>query len=183
MDSQLGIVRQGFPLYGRYGKAHGPILGDEGFSRGMGEYGRGMEKALAAQVARLSSRPSYTAAVDPLATMSTGSSGWRAGPSKPSRRDSSMSQARRARSGTGWRITDRGGVSSSPQTGSSKEMIETSRGQASLPVGIAGLNSEQTPEYGMVMAAAILSCVPIVTVFFLMQRQIIAGLTDGAVKS
>lgn len=52
-----------------------------------------------------------------------------------------------------------------------------------LPVGIAGLNSEQTPEYGMVMAAAILSCVPIVTVFFLMQRQIIAGLTHGAVKS
>lgn len=52
-----------------------------------------------------------------------------------------------------------------------------------LPVGIAGLNSEQTPEYGMVMAAAILSCVPIVAVFFLMQRQIIAGLTHGAVKS
>lgn len=52
-----------------------------------------------------------------------------------------------------------------------------------LPVGIAGMNSEQTPEYGMVMAAAILSCIPIVTVFFLMQRQIIAGLTHGAVKS
>ncbi|WP_333834822.1 carbohydrate ABC transporter permease [Rubrimonas sp.] len=52
-----------------------------------------------------------------------------------------------------------------------------------LPVGIAGLNSEQTPEYGMVMAAALVSCVPIVTVFFLMQRQIISGLTRGAVKS
>jgi ABC-type glycerol-3-phosphate transport system permease component len=52
-----------------------------------------------------------------------------------------------------------------------------------LPVGIAGLNSEQTPEYGMVMAAALVSCLPIVTVFFLMQRQIISGLTHGAVKS
>ncbi len=52
-----------------------------------------------------------------------------------------------------------------------------------LPVGIAGLNSEQTPEYGKVMAAAILSCLPIVTVFFLMQKQIISGLTRGAVKS
>jgi ABC-type glycerol-3-phosphate transport system permease component len=52
-----------------------------------------------------------------------------------------------------------------------------------LPVGIAGLNSEQSPEYGKIMAAAVLSSVPIVTVFFLMQRQIIAGLTQGAVKA
>ncbi|HEV2605912.1 MAG TPA: carbohydrate ABC transporter permease [Microvirga sp.] len=52
-----------------------------------------------------------------------------------------------------------------------------------LPVGIAGLNSEQSPEYGKIMAAAILSSIPIVTVFFLLQRQIIAGLTHGAVKA
>ena len=52
-----------------------------------------------------------------------------------------------------------------------------------LPVGIAGLNSEQSPEYGKIMAAAVLSSLPIVTVFFLMQRQIIAGLTQGAVKA
>jgi ABC-type glycerol-3-phosphate transport system permease component len=52
-----------------------------------------------------------------------------------------------------------------------------------LPVGIAGLNSEQSPEYGKIMAAAILSSLPIITVFFLLQRQIIAGLTHGAVKS
>jgi ABC-type glycerol-3-phosphate transport system permease component len=51
-----------------------------------------------------------------------------------------------------------------------------------LPVGIAGLNSEQTPEYGMVMAAAVLSCLPIVAVFLLMQRHLVAGLTQGAVK-
>jgi ABC-type glycerol-3-phosphate transport system permease component len=52
-----------------------------------------------------------------------------------------------------------------------------------LPVGIAGLNSEQMAEYGLVMAAAIVSCVPMLTIFFLMQKQIIAGLTRGAVKS
>ena len=52
-----------------------------------------------------------------------------------------------------------------------------------LPVGIAGLNSEQSPEYGKIMAAAILSSLPIVTVFFLLQRQIISGLTHGAVKA
>jgi ABC-type glycerol-3-phosphate transport system permease component len=51
-----------------------------------------------------------------------------------------------------------------------------------LPVGIAGLNSEQTPEYGMVMAAAVLSSLPIVTVFLLLQKQLVAGLTQGAVK-
>lgn len=54
MDSQLGIVQQGFPLYGPCGKEHGPILGGEGYSRGMREYGRDMEAALAAEVARLS---------------------------------------------------------------------------------------------------------------------------------
>lgn len=52
-----------------------------------------------------------------------------------------------------------------------------------LPVGIAGLNSEQMAEYGQVMAAAILSSIPMLTIFFFMQRQIIAGLTQGAVKS
>lgn len=52
-----------------------------------------------------------------------------------------------------------------------------------LPVGIAGMNSEQSPEYGKVMAAAVLSALPIITVFFLLQKQIIAGLTHGAVKA
>lgn len=52
-----------------------------------------------------------------------------------------------------------------------------------LPVGIAGLNSEQMAEYGMIMAAAVTSCIPMLAVFFLMQRQIIAGLTRGAVKA
>lgn len=51
-----------------------------------------------------------------------------------------------------------------------------------LPVGIAGMNSEQMAEYGLVMAAAVLSSVPMLLVFFAMQKQIIAGLTRGAVK-
>jgi ABC-type glycerol-3-phosphate transport system permease component len=52
-----------------------------------------------------------------------------------------------------------------------------------LPVGIAGLNSEQMAEYGVVMAAAVISSMPMLAVFFAMQKQIIAGLTRGAVKS
>jgi len=51
-----------------------------------------------------------------------------------------------------------------------------------LPVGIAGLNSEQMAEYGLIMAAAVVSCIPMLLVFFAMQKQIIAGLTSGAVK-
>ncbi|WP_372621981.1 carbohydrate ABC transporter permease [Falsiroseomonas sp.] len=51
-----------------------------------------------------------------------------------------------------------------------------------LPVGIAGLNSEQMAEYGLIMAAAVVSCLPMLLVFFAMQKQIIAGLTSGAVK-
>lgn len=51
-----------------------------------------------------------------------------------------------------------------------------------LPVGIAGLNSEQMAEYGKVMAAAVVSSVPMLLIFFVLQKQIIAGLTHGAVK-
>lgn len=51
-----------------------------------------------------------------------------------------------------------------------------------LPVGVATLKSDQLPEYGMLMAASVLSSVPIIIAFLVMQRQFIAGLTQGAVK-
>jgi ABC-type glycerol-3-phosphate transport system permease component len=51
-----------------------------------------------------------------------------------------------------------------------------------LPVGVATLKSDQLPEYGMLMAASVLSSVPIIIAFLIMQRQFIAGLTQGAVK-
>ncbi|WID95126.1 carbohydrate ABC transporter permease [Bosea vestrisii] len=51
-----------------------------------------------------------------------------------------------------------------------------------LPVGVATLKSDQLPEYGMLMAASVLSSVPIIGAFLIMQRQFIAGLTQGAVK-
>jgi ABC-type glycerol-3-phosphate transport system permease component len=51
-----------------------------------------------------------------------------------------------------------------------------------LPVGVATLKSDQLPEYGMLMAASVLSSVPIIAAFLIMQRQFIAGLTQGAVK-
>ncbi|MBM6593595.1 carbohydrate ABC transporter permease [Microvirga pudoricolor] len=51
-----------------------------------------------------------------------------------------------------------------------------------LPVGVASLKGDQLPEYGMLMAASVLSSLPIILAFFAMQRQFIAGLTQGAVK-
>lgn len=51
-----------------------------------------------------------------------------------------------------------------------------------LPVGVATLKGDQLPEYGMLMAASVLSSVPIIIAFLIMQRQFIAGLTQGAVK-
>lgn len=51
-----------------------------------------------------------------------------------------------------------------------------------LPVGVATLKGDQLPEYGMLMAASVLSSVPIIIAFLVMQRQFIAGLTQGVVK-
>jgi len=51
-----------------------------------------------------------------------------------------------------------------------------------LPVGVASLKGDQLPEYGMLMAASVLSSLPIIVAFLAMQRQFIAGLTQGAVK-
>lgn len=55
-----------------------------------------------------------------------------------------------------------------------------------LPVGLATLTSEvwsQAIDYGMVMAAAFLSAMPIIIVFLFMQRQFISGLTLGSIKA
>lgn len=51
-----------------------------------------------------------------------------------------------------------------------------------VPVGLSSLVGEKNPEYGMLMAGSILSILPLVVVFFRMQRELVAGLTLGAVK-
>jgi cellobiose transport system permease protein len=38
-------------------------------------------------------------------------------------------------------------------------------------------------EYGMIMAGSFLSTLPLMIVFLLLQKQFIAGLTEGAVKA
>jgi multiple sugar transport system permease protein len=54
-----------------------------------------------------------------------------------------------------------------------------------LPVGLATLRALQSgskTEWGMILAGATLVTVPVVTIFVLMQRQFITGLTLGSIK-
>ncbi len=51
-----------------------------------------------------------------------------------------------------------------------------------LAIGIATMNDPYDIEIGTTMAAAFLSTLPIVIVFLLLQRHIIAGLTRGAIR-
>ena len=53
-----------------------------------------------------------------------------------------------------------------------------------LPVGLSsliGLPSDDTP-YGMLMAGTLLAVTPVIVLFFVLQRDFIAGLASGAVK-
>lgn len=53
---------------------------------------------------------------------------------------------------------------------------------ATLPLGLASLNSLHYVEYGMLMAGALISVIPMLILFVLLHRQFIEGLTHGAVK-
>ncbi|WP_461166934.1 carbohydrate ABC transporter permease [Tsukamurella serpentis] len=54
---------------------------------------------------------------------------------------------------------------------------------APLPVGLTLLqNTEQGVNWGPVMAATLLTALPMLIVFLILQRQMIKGLTSGAVK-
>ena len=52
-----------------------------------------------------------------------------------------------------------------------------------LPVVMAGMVNMYRMEYGVVMAASLLSTMPILLLFLALQKQFLAGLTVGAIKS
>lgn len=58
---------------------------------------------------------------------------------------------------------------------SSKEM-------RTLPVGMNDYIGQYGIRYGELMASAVIVSVPVIAIFFVMQRQFVAGLTAGAVK-
>lgn len=62
-------------------------------------------------------------------------------------------------------------------------MLTTDHAARTVPVGIAlfqGLHGELP--WGYIMAASVISCVPVIVIATIFQRRIIQGLTQGAVK-
>ena len=51
-----------------------------------------------------------------------------------------------------------------------------------LPIGLAQLVGLYQQQYGMLMAGTLLSILPVVVLFMLLQKEFVAGLTAGAVK-
>ncbi len=51
-----------------------------------------------------------------------------------------------------------------------------------LEVGLQTIQQQHTVEYGLVMAGATISAVPMIIIFLIFQKQIVRGLTFGAVK-
>jgi ABC-type glycerol-3-phosphate transport system permease component len=62
-------------------------------------------------------------------------------------------------------------------------VVLRSKEKYTLPIGLANLLGLYQREYGMVMAGSFLVALPIIVLFFMMQKQFIAGLTLGSVKS
>ncbi len=61
-------------------------------------------------------------------------------------------------------------------------ILMTKKNMMLFPVGLASLKTLYVIEYGMIMAGSFLSILPLLIAFLLLQRQFIAGLTEGAVK-
>jgi ABC-type glycerol-3-phosphate transport system permease component len=51
-----------------------------------------------------------------------------------------------------------------------------------LPIGVLDFIGERVTDWGGLMAASVLVCVPVFLLFMVIQKQFIAGLTRGAVK-
>lgn len=58
------------------------------------------------------------------------------------------------------------------------------QGKYTLPMGLANMSTltEYQTHYGVLMAGTFISILPVMVLFFAMQREFIAGLTTGAVK-
>ena len=53
--------------------------------------------------------------------------------------------------------------------------------QRTLPLILSAMGASYTPDYGMMMTAVVLATIPTALIFFLMQKQFVAGMT-GSVK-
>lgn len=56
-------------------------------------------------------------------------------------------------------------------------------GDYTLPLGIQALFGATGRQYDLVLAGAVLAAIPSLLVFFVLRKQLLEGLTAGAVKS
>jgi multiple sugar transport system permease protein len=61
-------------------------------------------------------------------------------------------------------------------------LVTSSQAMFTLPVGLAQLQLKNTSNTTQIMAGTVLTALPMLLVFLIMQRQFIAGMTAGAVK-
>ncbi len=62
------------------------------------------------------------------------------------------------------------------------QIILRSEGRYTLPIALNNMMGVYSNEYGIVMAGTVLSILPVMVMFFLLQKEFIAGLTEGAIK-
>lgn len=64
------------------------------------------------------------------------------------------------------------------------QIVLQSEGRYTLPIGLANMVGlpEFQQQYGMLMAGTVVSVIPVIVLFFVMQKDFIAGLASGAVK-
>lgn len=63
------------------------------------------------------------------------------------------------------------------------QVVLQSPGKFPLAVAVANLKNTYYQDYGLLMAGTVLSIVPVVGLFLMLQKDFISGLTSGAVKS
>ncbi|WP_243761056.1 hypothetical protein [Streptomyces sp. YIM 98790] len=64
-----------------------------------------------------------------------------------------------------------------------RDIVVSSPGDYTLPLGIQALFGATGRPYDLVLAGAVLAAVPSLLVFFLLRKHLVEGLTAGAVKS
>ncbi|HEX6095375.1 MAG TPA: carbohydrate ABC transporter permease [Thermoanaerobaculia bacterium] len=61
-------------------------------------------------------------------------------------------------------------------------IILTDDDKYTMPVAVANLSGEHFPDLELMMAAAVLTVIPVLALFFVLQKQYIAGMMAGSVK-
>lgn len=61
-------------------------------------------------------------------------------------------------------------------------VLVSSNAVKTLPLGLASFQTAFISDYGLISAGVVLSIIPVLLVYVLLQEQIIKGMTDGAVK-